>query len=93
MDIYNVLYFLPVVIVLGIFGFGFYIVPDIVALDKASDNACNKIGMEYDYMQGSEVCIDSNNQAHYVRIDCNKIGWRNWDCIPRIISIGEIRTS
>ena len=93
MDGMKVLHFLPMVIILGIFGFGLYIVPDMIAYDKASNNACNRIQMEYDYMQGSEVCIDSNNQAHYVKIECEKLGYKNWDCIPRIISIGEIRTT
>ncbi len=93
MDIFDMLYFIPPLILLSILGFGLYIVPDIIALDKASDNACEKVGMENHYIQGSKVCIDSNNEAHYVKIDCDKLGYRNWDCIPRLISIGEIRTT
>ena len=53
--------------------------------------ACNKLNMEHYYIQGSDVCIDKNNEAHYVKIDCENIKWREWDCIPRIISVGEIR--
>ena len=55
------------------------------------DKACNKLNMEHHYIQGSDVCIDKNNEAHYVKIDCENIKWREWDCIPRIISVGEIR--
>ena len=93
MDMMEVLHFVPMIIVFVILGFGFYIVPDMIAYDKASDNACEKIGMEYDYMQRSEVCIDKENQAHYVKIECDRLGYRNWNCNPRIISIGEIRTT
>ena len=54
-------------------------------------NACSKLNMELYHIQGSDVCIDKNNEAHYVKIDCENIKWREWDCIPRIISVGEIR--
>ncbi len=55
------------------------------------DNSCSKLNMENHYIQGTDVCIDKNNEAHYVKIDCENIKWREWDCIPRIISVGEIR--
>ncbi len=55
------------------------------------NSACNKIDMENHRIQGSDVCIDKNNEAHYVKIDCENIKWREWDCIPRIISVGEVR--
>ena len=54
--------------------------------------SCNKLGMEYFYQDSIKFCIDNNNQAHYVKIDCEHYGFRKWECNPRIISIGEVRT-
>ena len=60
--------------------------------DKAFKSSCNKIDMEYYESMDSDFCIDKNNKAHYVKIECDKLGYKKYNCTPRIISIGEIRT-
>ena len=82
---------MPTVFILGI---GLVILGTMEAdvRNYAEKQSCNKIGMEYYYSMESEFCIDKNNQAHYVKIECERLGFRNYNCIPRIISIGDIRT-
>ena len=59
---------------------------------NARHESCNKLNMEYYTAQDSIFCIDKEGNAHYVKIECEKISWLEYNCIPRIISIGEIRT-
>lgn len=59
---------------------------------KLKKESCNKINMEYYYTNSQTFCIDKNNKAHYVKIECNRLGFKKYNCNPRLISIGEIRT-
>ena len=69
-----------------------YNINDSEAKAKAKKESCNKIGMEYIFIDGTEFCLDKNNQAHYVKIECVRLGFKDYNCNPRLISIGELRT-
>lgn len=75
------------ILVLIVFAFFF----DILAKKKVRKESCNQLGMEYFYQDSTEYCLDKNNQAHYVKIECNKLGFRQYACNPRLISIGDVR--
>jgi len=82
---------------LGAIGFIFLIsifmwIPwDLGNLFDAEKKSCEKLGMEYLTVQDSEFCVDTNGNAHFVKIDCDKVAWNKYDCIPQIITIGDIR--
>ncbi len=87
---YFMCYVLPTVIIIIIIGLVTFGMVSIVRLAEAKQSSCEKIGMEYFYSDGTRFCIDKNNKAHYVKIECDTLGFLKYSCIPRIISIGEI---
>ena len=56
------------------------------------ESSCEKIGMEYYYTNGQTYCLDKQNQAHYVKIDCEWVSLFKHDCTPRLISVGDVWT-
>jgi hypothetical protein len=48
--------------------------------------SCEKLGMEYYYSSKTHYCIDNNDNAHYIKLNCQ--GFLNTrDCTARIITI------
>ncbi len=75
------------------FGFVFYVLIGGAHLDQVQKESCSKLDMEYYTAQDSIFCVDKGGDAHYVIIDCELLGfWWEWDCTPKIITIGDIRT-
>ncbi len=60
-------------------------------IPEAQDQACENIGMEKTFFQGTTYCIDNKDQAHHTKFTCT--GIFNIQCEARIISIGEYRTT
>ena len=76
-----------------LFGFVFYVLIGSAHLVQVEKESCNKLDMEYYAAQDSIFCVDKKGDAHYVIIDCELLGfWWEWDCTPKIITIGDIRT-
>ena len=90
-DIINIVFIISTVIFIILILVVIYRISYSFGYMEERNKACNKLNMEPYYIQGSDVCVDKNNEAHYVKIDCERVKWREWDCIPRIISVGEIR--
>ena len=62
------------------------------AMIQSVEQSCTKIGMEYYTSMDSTFCIDKYNKAHYVKIECESVGFMKYDCNPRLISVGDVRT-
>ncbi len=52
--------------------------------------SCEPLNMKYKQMELGEVCIDNNNQAHFVDIECDGILWEK-QCTATIINVGDFR--
>lgn len=83
-------YLLPLIGALAIALMAYALV-DSSYLTQAQEKSCNKLGMEYYTSQDAIFCIDNKGNAHYVIIDCEDTGFWEYDCSPRIITIGDIR--
>ena len=81
-----------IIVMLFFLSWGIYALWDDDAIYNIKKESCSKLGMEYYYTDGTEFCVDNNDQAHYVKFECEHYGFRKWECYPRIISIGEVRT-
>ncbi len=81
-----------IIVIFGLVFWAMYVVWDGEAKTPIEKESCSKIGMEYYYTGGTQFCVDNDNQAHYVKFECEHYGCRKWECNPRIISIGDIRT-
>ena len=57
---------------------------------RATFELCDYMNMNYKNMAMGEVCIDHNNDAHFVDIRCDGFLW-NIECKATIISVGEVR--
>jgi len=63
-----------------------------VAYEKiAEGEVCQNIGMDrFRYIMDETYCIDHNNDAHLVDINCQDLLW-NKQCQATVITIGEFR--
>ena len=67
----------------------FVLAPSYNIYFEAMRDSCKKIDMDYNYILPYDYCIDKNGVFNYIKMDCIKLGWRNYDCIPHIISFEE----
>lgn len=62
-----------------------------VIKDKAELASCKKVGMEYIRIDGNDMCLNKQGEAHYVKINCRRKSFFEFSCFPKIISIGNNR--
>lgn len=77
--------------VLMFMGFLAWLSISTVAEINGIENSCKKVDMEYYRMMDTHFCTDKEGNAHYVKLDCEWIKWTEYDCVPILLSIGEVR--
>ena len=86
-----IMIFVLIIVIGGIIFTVAYMIPDGIARMKSYESSCEKIGMEFYQKSGFDFCIDDKGNANYVKIDCENIAWKEYECIPTIITIGYLR--
>lgn len=64
---------------------------DLMSYKVAEAGVCEQYGMSKGIMMESDVCIDNNNDAHFVNIECESVGLFEYSCKARFVSVGEVR--